>query len=313
MKMDDLRLFRYDGGAKLDLASTKTDYSGSFKSKEDASKRFDDCVDAMIEEQGKLFASGSYALLIIFQAMDAAGKDGAISHVMSGLNPQGTEVYSFKQPSADELRHDYLWRVAKCLPERGKIGIFNRSYYEEVLVVRVHNLLENGPLPEKLREDIWRRRYEQINGFERYLSENGIVPVKFFLNISKAEQKKRLLSRIEDQSKNWKFSESDIKERRYWDDYLRCYEEAINSTASKCAPWYVVPSDKKWYSRLVIAEVIVKTLKSLGLSYPELDEPQKELLLKYKGLLDSEDGESWAEETQVPAGSSRQSPPSSGK
>lgn len=286
--MEDLRIFRYDGDGKFDFKSTKTDFTGDFKSKEDAAQKFKENIDAMIEEQGKLYASGSYALLFIFQAMDAAGKDGAISHVMSGLNPQGTQVFSFKQPSAEELRHDYLWRVNKCLPERGKIGIFNRSYYEEVLVVKVHDLVAGEHIPIELTKDIWEKRYEQINAYEKYLFENGIIPVKFFLNISKDEQKKRLLSRIEDKSKNWKFSEADIKERRFWDEYQNCYEDAINNTASKHAPWYVVPSDKKWYSRLVISQIIVKTLKSLGLKYPELDDQQQALLQKYKQLLEDD-------------------------
>lgn len=286
--MDDMQLCRYDGDTRLDLHDVKTDFTGGFKSKQDAAQKFEDNIAEMIEEQGKLYASGGYAVLLIFQAMDAAGKDGAISHVMNGLNPQGTQVFSFKQPSAEELRHDYLWRVNKCLPERGKIGIFNRSYYEEVLVTRVHDLVATEHIPQELTKNIWEKRYEQINAFEKYLYQNGIVPIKFFLNISKDEQKKRLLARIEDKSKNWKFSEADIKERRFWDEYQRCYEETINATASKHAPWYVVPSDKKWYSRLLISQVIVKTLKSLDLKYPELDDQQQELLTKYKKLLDDE-------------------------
>jgi PPK2 family polyphosphate:nucleotide phosphotransferase len=287
-KMEEVKNYRYNGDGQLNIHAVKTDETGAFQSKQDALTKFDEAIATMVEEQGKLYASGKFALLLIFQAMDAAGKDGAISHVMSGLNPQGTQVYSFKQPSAEELRHDYLWRVNKCLPERGKIGIFNRSYYEDVLVVRVHDLVQNQNIPAEMTKDIWQRRFTQINDYERYLYENGVIPVKFFLNISKEEQKKRLLARIDDKAKNWKFSEADIKERRYWDDYQKCYEETINATASKHAPWYVVPSDKKWYSRLVIAQVIAKTLKSLELSYPELGDAQQVLLSKYKKLLEND-------------------------
>ena len=284
--MEIEKLYRYDGDRNFEIGEARPGDTGDFESKQDAQKSFDEAIETMIEEQNKLYASGKYALLLIFQAMDAAGKDGAINHVMSGLNPQGTQVYSFKQPSSEELRHDYLWRVNKCLPERGKIGIFNRSYYEDVLVVRVHDLVRDQNVPEEMTKDIWNKRFDQINDYERYLHENGIIPIKFFLDISKDEQRKRLLDRIEDKSKNWKFSEADIKERRYWDDYQSCYEKTINATASKHAPWYVVPSDKKWYSRLVIARVIAKTLKSLDLRYPELDETQQALLGKYKKLLD---------------------------
>lgn len=275
-------------GKRPDLHEIKTDDTGEYRSKEEAAVHFKENISEMIEEQGKLFAQGKYALLLIFQAMDAAGKDGAISHVMSGLNPQGTQVHSFKTPTAEELSHDYLWRCVRALPEKGKIGIFNRSYYEEVLVVRVHDLIRSEKIPDEYAKDIWHRRYRQIGDFERYLIENGIFPVKFFLNISKDEQKKRLLSRIDDKKKNWKFSEADIKERQYWDDYQRCYEEMIGETGTKECPWYVIPSDKKWYSRLLISEIIVKKLKSLDLEYPELGTEQQALLGKYKKLL--EDG-----------------------
>ena len=246
-------------------------------------------IVTLIDEQVKLFAQSRYALLLIFQAMDAAGKDGAISHIMSGLNPQGTDVYSFRQPSAEDLNHDYLWRVNKCLPERGRIGIFNRSYYEEVLVVRVHNLIGTEKIPPEFTDNIWERRYRQINHYEEYLRENGIIPVKFYLHISKDEQKKRLLQRIEDRSKNWKFSEADIKERQYWDEYQNCCEEMINATGTHHSPWHVVPSDKKWFSRLVISQIIVQTMKSLDIEYPELSAEQKALLDKYRKILE-EDG-----------------------
>ena len=288
--MGEISDSRYDGEQKLNLKGIKTDYTGSYKSREEAQPKLEENISKMIEQQGKLIADGRYALLFIFQAMDAAGKDGAISHVMSGVNPQGTQVHSFKQPSSVELSHDYLWRVNRHLPEKGKIGIFNRSYYEEVLVVRVHNLIANERIPEKYADDdIWKRRYRQINDYERYLYENGVIPVKFFLHISKEEQKKRLLARIEDKSKNWKFSEADIKERQYWDEYQKCYEETINETGTKHAPWYVIPSDEKWYTRLLISEIIVKTMKSLDLAYPQLNQEQEGVLAKYRKLLE-EDG-----------------------
>lgn len=286
--MHDIAEFRYDGKRTLALSKLKTDYTGSFSSKDEAAAKLKENIDFLIEEQGKLFAQGRYAMLLIFQAMDAAGKDGAVSHIMGGLNPQGTEVYSFKQPSQEDLGHDYLWRANKRLPERGRIGIFNRSYYEEVLVVRVHNLINTERIPQEFTDDIWSRRYQQINHYEQYLKENGIIPVKFFLHISKDEQKERLLERIEDKSKNWKFSEADIHERQYWDDYQRCYEEMINATGTHHCPWYVIPSDKKWFSRLVISQIIVHAMKSLDIDYPELAPEQLAILQKYKKLLEED-------------------------
>jgi PPK2 family polyphosphate:nucleotide phosphotransferase len=283
--MHDIGEFRYDGKRKLELAQLKPDYTGGFDSKSDAASKLKENIEFLIEEQAKLYAQGTYALLIVFQAMDAAGKDGAVAHIMSGLNPQGTEVYSFKQPSAEDLSHDYLWRANKRLPERGRIGIFNRSYYEEVLVVRVHDLIGNEKIPPEFKENIWERRYKQINHYEEYLRENGIIPLKFFLHISEDEQKERLLERIEDKAKNWKFSEADIKERQYWDEYQRCYEEMINATGTPHSPWYVIPSDKKWFARLAISQVIVDTLKSLDLKYPELGPDQLALLDKYRRIL----------------------------
>lgn len=283
--MSDFAEYKYDGSQKVELSKVKTNDTGSYKTKEEAADKLKANIDIMIAEQGKLFAQGQCSLLLIFQAMDAAGKDGAISHVMSGLNPQGTDVYSFKQPSAEELSHDYLWRVNKCLPQRGKIGIFNRSYYEEVLVVRVHNLIQSQRLSQRYKEDIWDKRYRQIREYERYLYENGVLPIKFFLHISKDEQKKRLLDRIEDKAKNWKFNEADIKEREYWDDYQKYYEETINNTATPHAPWYVIPSDKKWFTRLAISQVIVKTMTGLDLKYPEISEQQAAVLEKYRKVL----------------------------
>jgi len=224
---------------------------------------------------------------LIFQAMDAAGKDGTIKHVMSGVNPQGCQVYSFKVPSAEELNHDFLWRTTRNLPERGRIGIFNRSYYEEVLVVRVHpELLDPQKLPDSLvTKDIWSQRFEDIKCFERHLARNGFLIRKFFLNVSKQEQKQRLLSRLEEPDKNWKFSTADLKERRHWKEYLQAYEEMVKSTATEEAPWYIVPADHKWFTRLVVAEVIVDALKSLHVGYPEVSDAQrKELAVVRKAL-----------------------------
>jgi len=244
-------------------------------------------VEALAELQDRLYAQDRWAVLLVFQAMDAAGKDGTIKHVMSGINPQGCEVFSFKAPSDEELDHDYLWRSMKSLPQRGRIGIFNRSYYEEVLVVRLHDeLLARQKLPPELvTKDIWKKRYKDIRNFEKYLTRNGIVIRKFFLHVSKKEQKKRFLERLEDPEKNWKFSVSDIKERAFWSDYMTAYEDAIRQTASKDAPWYVVPADNKWFTRVVVAAAVVDTLGSLGLSYPKLDKERRKGLVEAKRAL----------------------------
>ncbi len=245
-------------------------------------------VAAMAELQDKLYAQDKWAVLLIFQAMDAAGKDGAIKHVMSGVNPQGCEVYSFKSPSNEDLDHDYLWRCMKDLPNRGHIGIFNRSYYEEVLVVRVHpEFLAKQKLPPKLvGKQIWKDRYEDIRNFEQYLTRNGVVVRKFFLHVSKKEQKRRFLDRINNPSKNWKFSSNDANERDYWDDYMEAYEEMIQQTATKEAPWYVVPADNKWFTRVIVALAVIETLASLDLAYPEVDQSKlKELATAKKKLL----------------------------
>lgn len=281
----DMETVRFDGEKKFQLKDVRTDDTGKFHAKAEAEEATRQNIGIMIEEQGKLYAQGRQSLLLVFQAMDAAGKDGVISHVMSGLNPQGTAVHSFKQPTAEELSHDYMWRVNRHLPARGMIGIFNRSYYEEVLVVRVHGLVGSEKIPEEFTGHIWERRYEQIRNYEKYLRENGIVPVKFFLNVSKEEQKKRLLSRIEDKAKNWKFSESDIKERRYWDQYQRCYEEAIGATATPYAPWYVIPADKKWYTRYLVSAIVAQQLRDMHLKYPEVGPDQQAVLEKYRVLL----------------------------
>ena len=245
-------------------------------------------VTALAELQDKLYAQDKWAVLLIFQAMDAAGKDGAIKHVMSGINPQGCQVYSFKSPSAEDLDHDYLWRCVKDLPNRGHIGIFNRSYYEEVLVVRVHpEFLVKQKLPPKLTgKNIWEDRFEDIRNFEQYLARNGVVVRKFFLHVSKKEQKQRFLDRIDDPLKNWKFSSNDANERDFWDDYMEAYEEMIQETATKDAPWYVVPADNKWFTRVVVAAAVIETLASLDLAYPEVDEGKlKELAAAKKKLL----------------------------
>ena len=284
--MMNVREFSVDGKSKLHLSKVDPGSTGKFKSKQDAEERLEKNILTMRELQGKLYAQDTYSILIIIQAMDTAGKDGAIKHVMSGLNPQGTEVHSFKQPSAEELNHDYLWRAHKALPQRGQFGIFNRSYYEDVLVVRVHDLLEQQKLPDELiTDDVWERRFRQINQFEHYLNDNGTVVIKIFLHISKEEQKRRLLARIDDKSKNWKFSEADLKEREFWEQYQACYQEAIRKTGTETAPWYVVPADKKWYARLVVSEIIVQRLEALKLRFPSLNKDQLKSLEKYKKRL----------------------------
>jgi len=245
-------------------------------------------VQVLAELQDMLYAQDRWAVLLIFQAMDAAGKDGAIKHVMSGVNPQGCQVYSFKAPTSEDLDHDFLLRCQKCLPERGRIGIFNRSYYEETLVVRVHReFLEKQKLPpELISKRIWKERFQDIRAFERYLSRNGVAICKFFLHVSRKEQKKRFLERLENPEKNWKFSAADLHERGFWDDYMEAYEEMIQNTATKEAPWYVVPADNKWFTRLVVAAAIIKRMASLNLHYPKVDQAKlKELAAARRQLL----------------------------
>ena len=245
-------------------------------------------VRALAELQDKLYAQDKWAVLLIFQAMDAAGKDGAIKHVMSGVNPQGCDVHSFKAPSAEDLDHDYLWRCMKVLPNRGHIGIFNRSYYEETLVVRVHpEFLGQQKLPPELvTKKIWEQRFKDIRNFEQYLANNGIAVVKFFLNVSKKEQKRRFLERLEKPQKNWKFSAADLHERAYWDEYQQAYEDMIRNTATRSAPWYVVPADNKWFTRCVVAAAVIETLDRLDLDYPKVaPAKQKELLAAKAALL----------------------------
>lgn len=271
---------------KINLSKISTSDTNGFNSKKEAKARLKDNIKKMVELQAKLYAQDKYAMLIIFQAMDAAGKDGTIKHVMSGLNPQGTQVYSFKQPSKTELDHGYLWRINKALPEKGRIGIFNRSHYEDVLVVRVHDLISDQITPLKFRnKNIWKQRFQQINNFEKYLYENGIIILKFFLHISKDEQKKRFLKRIDDPAKNWKFSEGDIKERAYWGNYQKAYQEAISETSKTYAPWFIIPADKKWFTRLVVSEIIVYEMEKLEPDYPKLTGEQLNKLRKAKELL----------------------------
>ncbi len=268
--------YRIDHGKNFRLKDFDPATTGHLRSKEHAKELLEQSIAEMAELQDKLYAQDCWALLLIFQAMDAAGKDGAIKHVMSGVNPQGCQVYAFKAPSSEELNHDFLWRTSRVLPERGHIGIFNRSYYEEVLVVRVHlDILKNERMPKSLMgKNLWQDRFEDIGNFERYLSRNGVVVRKFFLNVSKKEQKRRFLERLETPEKNWKFSAADVRERECWDDYMKAYEEMIAATSTKHAPWYAVPADNKWYTRLVVAAAIVDTLKELKVAYPAVD-PEK--------------------------------------
>jgi PPK2 family polyphosphate:nucleotide phosphotransferase len=248
-------------------------------------------VDSLAKAQELLYAADSHAILLVFQAMDAAGKDSTIKHVMSGVNPQGCQVFSFKHPSAEELDHNFLWRYAKVLPERGRIGIFNRSYYEEVLVVKVHpEILANQHIPGVTSEsDTWQRRYDDINAFERHLTQNGTVILKFFLNVSKDEQRQRFLERLEDPAKHWKFSDSDLKERGFWDDYMKTYEDCLSETSTKWAPWYVVPADHKWVSRALVAQVVTRAIEELDLQYPEVSAAKKEQIAAAKKQLEQDE------------------------
>ena len=268
-----------------------SDFTPSFTadmSKQDAKEQLVQNIEKLSELQSMLYAQDRYSVLVIFQAMDAAGKDGTIKHVMSGINPQGCQVYSFKQPSAEELDHDYLWRINRSLPERGRIGIFNRSQYEDILIAKVHpEILLSSKLPGILKtEDIdngfWKRRYRQINDFERYLTENGTVIIKFFLNVSKAEQKKRFMERLNDESKNWKFSSADVKERQYWDDYMKAYSDVLTETSTEIAPWYVIPADNKWFMRYAVGQIICERMEKLDLHYPQLSKEALERLEECK-------------------------------
>lgn len=267
-----------------DFDSSSTDEITKQEAKEQLTKD----VEKLAELQSMLYAQDRYSILVIFQAMDAAGKDGTIKHVMSGINPQGCQVYSFKQPSAEELDHDYLWRINRSLPERGRIGIFNRSHYEDVLIARVHpEIVLSAKLPDiktvnDINADFWKRRYRQINDFERYLTENGTVILKFFLNVSKAEQKKRFVERLNDPAKNWKFSSADIKERQFWDEYMKAYGDVLTETSTEIAPWYVIPADNKWFMRYAVGRIICERMKELDLHYPRLSDEELDKLELYK-------------------------------
>ena len=273
-------------GRDFKLKDHETRDKGSYESQTDAAEDMALNLDKLQVLQDKLYAQNQYAILLIIQAMDAAGKDGLIKHVMSGVNPQGCQVFSFKQPSTEELDHDYLWRCVKNLPERGRIGIFNRSYYEDVLVVRVHNLVHGSQVPQRLIDkNLWVDRFGQIRNFEDYLVENGIIPIKIFLNVSKNEQKQRFLDRIEDPSKNWKFSAGDISERALWDDYMNAYEDAIKHTSTEKSPWHIIPADRKWFARLLVSEIIVQKMEGLNLVYPVLAPEELVKLEESKQLL----------------------------
>ena len=288
MKTDELaKTYRIESGKHFRLKDFDPADTGHWHSKEHAERALQQGIARTGELQDKLYAQDNWAVLLIFQAMDAAGKDGAIKHVMSGINPQGCQVYSFKAPSEVELQHDFLWRTTRVLPERGHIGIFNRSYYEEVLVVRVHSaILKSQRMPASLLDNkIWDQRFEDIRCFERHMTRSGTVIRKFFLNLSKKEQKQRFLARLDHPEKNWKFSADDIHERKYWEDYQDAYEDMIRNTSSEEAPWYVVPADNKWFTRLVVSTVLVDTLERLKLSYPKVDERKRKELEAAKKVL----------------------------
>jgi PPK2 family polyphosphate:nucleotide phosphotransferase len=284
--------YRVTDGKKFRLKDIDPNDTGEATSEDKprAKELLERGVEVLAELQDVLYAQDQWSILLIFQAMDAAGKDGAIKHVMSGINPQGCQVYSFKSPSSEDLNHDFLWRCLKCLPERGRIGIFNRSYYEETLVVRVHpELLAKQKIPPQLMtKNIWEDRYEDIRNIERYLTRNGVVIRKFFLHVSADEQKKRFLERLDDPAKNWKFSSNDSRERSFWKEYMKAYEDMICNTATDDAPWYVVPADNKWFTRVVVAAVVIDALASLELQYPEVGEAlRQELAVARKELTSS--------------------------
>lgn len=283
--MSDLKNFVVKGDKKISISDFQTAPNKDIK-KEKILLKMQKNIQLMKEYQDKLYSEGKEGIVIIFQAMDAAGKDSTIKAVMNGVDPHGIDVHSFKVPSEEESCHDYLWRAIKCLPKRGKIAIFNRSYYEDVLVAKVHNLYKNVKMPERCKKgDVIKRRYDEIKGFENYEYNNGYRIIKFFLNVSRDEQKKRFLERIDLKMKNWKFSTSDVKERAYWDEYMDAYEKAINSTATPESPWYIIPADKKWYTRYLVSEAIVEILEQIDPQYPTLDENAQEHLMSDKQKL----------------------------
>ncbi len=282
-------------GSKVNLNDYDTRYTAGFKDKEDAAEMLNKDILRLAELQDMLYAMNKYSLLVVIQAMDAAGKDGTIKHVMTGVNPQGCNVTSFKQPSVEELEHDFLWRINRAMPKRGMIGIFNRSHYEEVLVTRVHPeyiLSQNIPgidSVDKIDKKFWKKRFEQINNFEKQAYENGTIILKFFLHVSKEEQKKRFLARIDEPEKNWKFSTSDVKERLLWDKYMDAFEDAISNTSTDYAPWYIIPADRKWFMRAALGDIIIGTLEKIGLTYPTITEKEKQELEAAKTLILKED------------------------
>ena len=297
IRKEIIDLFRVPPGKKMRLK----DYNPGWKQSKDFEDFGKDALKAraketlehnladLAEAQNLLYADDRYSVLIVLQAMDAAGKDGTIKHVMSGVNPQGCQVFSFKKPSAEELDHNFLWRYMKSLPERGRIGIFNRSYYEDVLVVKVHpELLGRQVTREKVGKKFWEHRYEDINAFERHLVRNGTLILKFFLNVSKDEQKRRFLERLERPEKNWKFSPSDLAERGYWDDYMSAYEDALSATSTEAVPWYVIPADYKWVTRAVVADIVTNSIRDMDLKYPDVSPEQRSLLAKAKVKLEAE-------------------------
>ncbi|HVG85270.1 MAG TPA: polyphosphate kinase 2 family protein [Vicinamibacterales bacterium] len=285
-----LKYVRVPEGSKVRLKKHDPTWTGSITDEKEASALLEEGIRRLAKQQGKLYAQDTRSLLLIFQAMDAAGKDGTIRHVMSGVNPQGCQVFNFKAPSEEELDHTYLWRSMKTLPERGRIGIHNRSYYEEVLVTKVHpEILASQRLPDDLKDDgVWKRRYREINNFERYLVDNGTVILKFFLNVSKDEQKRRFLARIDEDDKNWKMSVNDVKERTFWSDHMRAYEEMFSNTSTKRAPWHIIPADNKWFTRLAVAAIIYDALERLDLQYPSLTPEKKAELQRVRKLLIAE-------------------------
>jgi PPK2 family polyphosphate:nucleotide phosphotransferase len=288
---DFARPYRVEEGRKFRLKDVDPGDTGELRSKEEAREWLATGVARLAELQERLYAQDSWAVLLIFQAMDAAGKDGVIEHVMSGVNPQGCQVYSFKAPSAEEVDHDFMWRTTKCLPERGRIGVFNRSYYEEVLVVRVHpEFLEGEKLPRGLVTDrIWKERFEDINAFERYVTRQGIAVLKFFLNVSREEQRRRFLARLDEPEKNWKFSLEDVSKRALWDKYMAAYEDMIANTSTEHAPWHVIPADKKWFMRTTVAETLVAAMEALDPKFPTLSEKQKTKLEEARSLLTADE------------------------
>ena len=299
IRKDIVDLFRVQPGKKFRLKdhnpgwkqSAEFEELGKEGLKERAKQRLEENLADLAEAQSLLYADDRYSVLIVLQAMDAAGKDGTIKHVMSGVNPQGCQVFSFKKPSAEDLDHNFLWRYMRCLPERGRIGIFNRSYYEDVLVVKVHPELLGRQLPrqkEKVGKKFWEERYEDINAFERHLVRNGTVILKFFLNVSKGEQKRRFLERLERPEKNWKFSPSDLAERGHWDDYMSAYEDALSATSTDWAPWFVVPADHKWITRAVVAGIVTTSIQTLDLKYPDVTPEQRKVLAEARTKLEAE-------------------------